>query len=544
MKTHVTSLEHPIKSFDRLKLICLGIIFFGCLLRFFEIFQNSFIFYDEGMYLQHNAALLEKIQEFPPKDTNELFAILRILFLSALTTAKWLWFFISNLRVFVDGPDAFYFTRVVSAVCGCLTVWVTYLFARKYFRSQEMALLSAAVLAILPSHIFYSRLAMQESFSALCFLAGIYWYCSRPGISWRIVLSGVFLSAVYFTNYRMIIIPVLLVVLEGITSLSEKRQLHWLKLFLSVLIFAAIILFFGLLNNGSNLFITTAWMGRQAELASQQWQWLNIFSFPYGMARLDGWIFFLTILFNLLFILKKDWRKVLPVSLVFAQMFIFSFASEKGARYLCVILPFASMAAALAVEFLWTHTEHFKRWAPGFLIGLFLFSLAAKAVAVVDTPRGYEQAVHYIKSKNPQAKILATQPIIVGLLFGSSNEVAPVPKDFRELVIRYAQGFRYLIVDPQAYVSWTQSGFRFTTPLTDYLGFMRDRLPPDIRIPQLNQALLERFVMDHNENLPASISFLNNPNAGYGDIYVYDLGRSLAIMEKMIQAASMKPGEK
>jgi hypothetical protein len=100
MTSHVGILQNPILQTVRLKTLCLIVVLFGCLLRFFEIFQNSFIFYDEGMYLQHNFELLQKIQQFPPKDIHEFFVIVHILFITALTTAKWLWFFISSIRVF------------------------------------------------------------------------------------------------------------------------------------------------------------------------------------------------------------------------------------------------------------------------------------------------------------------------------------------------------------------------------------------------------------------------------------------------------------
>jgi|CXWL01.1.fsa_nt_gi hypothetical protein len=525
-----------------LRAICLVLIVFGCLLRFFEITHNSFIFYDEGMYLNHNLDLLRKIQQFPPKDGHEFFAIVHILFLSALATAKWLWFFISNIRVFVGGPEMFYFTRVLSAVCGVLTVALTYIFSRRLFRSKEVALLSAAVLAILPSHIFYSRLAMQESFSTLCMLAGIFFYCSGRKVSAHLFFSSIFLSAVYFTNYRMIVIPLLLGATEFVLSMKERRPFDWVKLLGCVFVFLGIILGIGLVNNGSNLFITTAWMGHQAQMASQEWHWLNVFSYPYSFYRLDGAPFTLMLVMNLYWIFKKDWPKVLPISLVLVQMMIFTCASEKGARYLCVILPFAAMAVALGIHHLIMNASLFKRWAPPVLLGLLIFSLLWKSVAVVGTPSGYEQAVRFIKRNNPQAKMLSTQSLIMGLWQEDVSMVQPAPKDIKELVGRYSQGYRYLVIDPQAYVSWTESGNRFTTPLMDYLGFIREHIPPVVKLPHLSPALLERFVFDHNENLGASVRFLNRSDEDLGAVYVYDLTQSLEVMQKVIQSMSTKAG--
>jgi hypothetical protein len=306
--------------------------------------------------------------------------------------------------------------------------------------------------------------------------------------------------------------------------------------------FFGIVLGIGLINHGSNLFITTAWMGHQAQMASQQWHWLNVFSYPYNFYRLDGAPFTLMLVMNLYWILKKDWPKVLPIGLVLVQMMIFTCASEKGARYLCVVLPFAAMAVAMVVHHLIANASSFKRWAPPVLFVLLVFSLAGKSVAVVGTPSGYEKAVRFIKKANPQAKILSTQPLIAGLWQDDPSRVEPVPKDIKELIMRYSQGYRYLIIDPQAYVSWTASGNRFTTPLIDYLGFIREHIPPVIKLAHLTPALLERFVLDHNEDLGASVRFLNRSDEDFGAVYVYDLAQSLEVMQKVIQSMSTKAG--
>lgn len=534
-----TSSEFPtsqVISPKALNIICLMLIFFGILLRFFEITHNSFIFYDEGMYLNHNRELLVKIQEFPPKDLGELGAILKILFYTALATAKWLWFFISNLRVFIFGSDAFYFTRIVSAVCGVLTIGLTYLFSKKIFKSKDIALLSAAVLAVLPSHVFYSRLAMQESLSAFCLLAGAYLYISNRAFGFRTIGAAVLFSAVYFTNYRMIVLPVLLVVLEIIYSMSQKRAWDWVKCLGAILTFYGVILCIGLLNHGSNLFITTAWMSRQAQMASQEWHLLDVFSYPYDMFVLEGPIFGLLFFMNIWWLLKKDWLKFLPCAVVLAQMAMFSLASEKGARYLCVVLPFAAVAVAVSIEQFILNAKLFKRWAVVSLLALVFCSLVGKSAAVAQTPSGYEQAVSALRQKDPQVKILTTQPLLVNLWVSDPSTVEPVPKDVRELIIRYSQGYRYMILDPQAYVSWTSTGERFTTPLVDYLGFVREKMPPLFKFAHLNRALTERFVLDHNENLLNSIHFLAREDNDLGAVYVYDLTQCLAVMQKIIES--------
>ena len=147
----------------------------------------------------------------PPHDLNEFGIILSFMFKTALTTAKALWFFILNLRVFILGPEAWFFARLISAVSGLATVVLLFFWARHYFKSERIAFLSALLLLILPSHVFYSRLGMQEALSALLFLSAIYLYTSRQRIHWTFFISALLLACVYFTNYRMIIAPVFIV---------------------------------------------------------------------------------------------------------------------------------------------------------------------------------------------------------------------------------------------------------------------------------------------------------------------------------------------
>jgi 4-amino-4-deoxy-L-arabinose transferase-like glycosyltransferase len=517
------------------KAACWALILLGVFLRFYHITQNDFVFYDEGMYLEHNRDLLNKIKQYPAKNFTDSFAIIKILFNSALMTAKWLWFFISNLRVFFGGPEAYYFTRVVSALCGVATIFISYLFSRRYFKSAPIALLSAVLLAVLPSHVFYSRLAMQESLSTLCLIAGLYLYFSNRDFGWRALAAGVLFSAVFFTNYRMIVLPVLLVVAEAVEALSGKRQVNWVKLGGTILMFAAMVYWIGSLNEGSNRFITWAWMSRQAQLAPQQWHWVNVFSYPYYLFALEGVLFFLAFFLNLYWVVKKQWSRVLPFALMITQMLIFTFASEKGARYLCVVLPFAAMAAAVAFYEIVLNNPAVQRlrWAPILLCAALILTPLQKSWAIARSGSAYDTVAGKIREKDPQAKMLATQPLILGLF---SRDVVAAPKTVRDMIILFAQGHRYLIIDPQAYVSWTASNEKFTPQLIDYLGFIRDHMPPVYVADHLNRTMLERFVLDHNENLVNSVRFLNVKAKDFGAIYVYDLKECLQTMQRVSES--------
>ena len=106
------------------------------------------------------------------------------------------------------------------------------------------------------------------------------------------------------------------------------------------------------------------------------------------------------------------------------------------------------------------------------------------------------------------------------------KRIVPCPKDLFSLVNLYKQGARYLILDPQAYISWTTDGRRFSPPLDDFLEIVLKGVRPLAVLPHLNRIMLSRFVLDHNEQIADSLKFLSPrpPQEEYGKIRIYDLG--------------------
>jgi len=157
-----------------------------------------------------------------------------------------------------------------------------------------------------------------------------------------------------------------------------------------------------------------------------------------------------------------------------------------------------------------------------------IYLSASLALARTD----YEEAVHFITDHDPQAVIVTTQPLVEGLFMADDKRMLPCPNDLFSLVNLYKQGARYLILDPQAYISWTTNGRRFSPPLKDFLETTLKDVAPINTFPHLNKILLTRFVLDHNEQILDSVSFLSHASSeGYGKIRIYDLGAVFTMLE-------------
>lgn len=517
-------------------------IFVGVCFRFYHINESVFVYYDEGMYLEQTREFLTAVEKSPPHTFSQWVMYFKYLSKIALYSNKALWFFIAGLRGIFISANALYFTRIVSAVFGTLSIGLVYLFARKFYSSKGAGLLSALLMAFYPSHIFYSRLGLQEAFSAFCFLSGVYFYVFPRKFSWKTVLSGFFFACVFFSNYRMIIMPVLVVAMEGLIAYCENQRFDFKKSGWTIGTFLGIIGFIFLLGHmaeSRTASITIGWMFEQKKLAKGHFEWINVFSYPYYLFKLES--VFLGVLFfgNIFYACKyrKDRERllaILPFMLVMIQMAIFSLPQEKGTRYLCVVMPLIVMASAHLLYILYSARRDSAVRIFAVILGLLMFSShLIKGVEIVQYRSDYKTVMDIINRANVPVGILSSQNMVQNLYAKQKGQVQSLPDSFL-LFMQYAKrGYRYLVIDPQAYISYTQDGKRFSLRLKDYLELIVKRVKPDTVLPHFNESLLERFVLEHNENLKRSIAFLKaSRKKDLGALRVYDIRKILMVMTR------------
>lgn len=410
---------------------------------------------------------------------------------------------------------------------------LSYLFARRYYKSSDVALFSVALMAILPGLVFYSRIGLQEAMSVCLVLAGFYFYLFHREAGWKTLAAGVLLAAAFFANYRLIVLPVLVLCIELWEGVILRKGVAVRKFVWFSLVFFACVVLVGNLLDAANTTVIFAWVFHQEDMAGGSFAWINLLSYPFYLFLLETFIFAGAFFFSAFLTLKKDRANALPVILVLAQMVIFSLPSEKGARYLCVMLPFAVMTVAhMLVEFHRSLAADKRRFLVGFVVVMAL-AMAVKSIELVRARSDYEPAVKFIEAHVPGAKILSTQDQVQSLYVRPFDRVMAVPARFDKLMPLYAKGYRYLIIDPQVYVGLT-SGLRFHPDLRDYLAFIDRRMAPVKVFPHMNHAMLERFVCEHSENLIESIQFLYSPDVDrMASIRIYDMTGVVPRMSEM-----------
>src|SRR5205085_9874761 len=108
----------------------------------------------------------------------------------------------------------------------------------------------------------------------------------------------------------------------------------------------------------------------------------------------------------------------------------------------------------------------------------------------------YKSSIDFLRSKDPGAKFLSTQWWVQKLFVANENDVMPSPYGFRRLLTWHIQGYRYLIIDPQAYISSPERGRKFETTLKGATGFFNAKMEPIKVFPHFSPVMLERVVFE------------------------------------------------
>ncbi|MBF0479059.1 MAG: glycosyltransferase family 39 protein [Candidatus Omnitrophica bacterium] len=502
----------------------LGVCLIGATFRLWHITANNFFNYDEAVWMGRIRPITDVIFKFRPFNHSQFWESFNTLGSVALKTDKALWTFVLGCRAYFTLPQSWFFPRMVSAIFGILSFFMVYCFANKYF-SQNVARWSVFIFALLPGQVYYSRLGIQESMVIFLFLTGVYFYLFRCRWWQQALFSGFFWGCVFLADYRMIIIPGLILFAEAYWGLVEKKGFQSRRYIWSMVVFGVIIFGVGSLNHGANTFVTFAWMFHQQNLSHGTFEIFNLLSYPYYLFRLESVFWGCLFFANIYFLIKRQWHMAFPFMFVILVMLIFSFPQEKGVRYVCFAMPFMVIAGALMVDQLMANRSRTVK----ILLGIFLLFMSIdhfkKDLAIAGAETAYEESVIAIKNTaGSNAKFISSQDVIQALFMDDPESAMPVYNNVNYFVQLYQHGYRYLIIEPQAYVSFTEDTKRFSPKLIGPLNFALTQLKPVWVYPHFSSIMLERFVLEHNENLTRSIQFLHDDqNNHYHCLRVYEL---------------------
>jgi len=297
--------------------------------------------------------------------------------------------------------------RVVSAIFGILTVFLTFLFAKKFY-SDEVALLSSTLVAFSFILIEFSRYALYDSPIPFFFLLAAYFFLSKSKKSW--LYLGISLGLGMLTKFTMLfmVIAILLFVflpknsfLKHIKLKKYERKRKFINS-----IFVMIIIFFifwpfslfsipikinysvpGFTGIGSgeatlNLPIFLLSIGKRF-LTSSECVTLNTFedipflNYIFLFFVKENPLLIIIILFGLSYSLKKGLDEN-DRFLLFTTLIVFILLVLQrwnySPRHMMMVIPFLSIVSS---KFITRFYENYKQIVFGFVLILFLSSLFA-----------------------------------------------------------------------------------------------------------------------------------------------------------------------
>ncbi|HSV43602.1 MAG TPA: hypothetical protein VLJ10_03520, partial [Candidatus Bathyarchaeia archaeon] len=205
-------------------------------------------------------------------------------------------------------------------------------------------------------------------------------------------------------------------------------------------------------------------------------------------------------------------------------MVVFSFPEEKGVRYLCAVFPFLVMSVAYVIDYAFRHqTRKYPRMVLGLIVLLMVSLMGMKSYRIAEINSDYREAALFLLEKSPEVKFLSTQKYVMDLYVSNADQVRDVPRDFKKFLSEVSSGYEYLVLDPQAYISFPAEG-RFSTGLVSQYEYLKGHFVPLKVYDHFDPIMLERFVFEHSSNLLRSTEFLRLAKKnGFAKIYVYDL---------------------
>lgn len=154
--------------------------------------------------------------------------------------------------------------RIPAAIFGTLTVLAVFLFINLLTKNWKLAMLSAALIAVTPSEIFYSRKSFENVIAICCNFFGLFCLLNALDVKknklWGYIGAVIFALAMYIYTSQIIIVPLLLISFTFIFKNSIRGK-QFLKFFTLWLILLTPLIFMTLTNpdlrfRAASVFIT------------------------------------------------------------------------------------------------------------------------------------------------------------------------------------------------------------------------------------------------------------------------------------------------
>lgn len=346
-------------------ILILLIVMFGTLIRNYNIENKGLFFYDEGIYVcSAKAKYLNFADKFGIKEKiTEKEAVLKQhignVSPNFTTGSKVGFVFFVFLSFLLFGINA-YSSLIVSVFFGALTILLVYLIARRIY-NENIALLSALILAVSSMHIMYSRCGLPQVTSIFFLFLGFYFYVVFLGNKKYVysVLCALTIGFAFTVHYNLLLMLPLFLFFEilRIFFVDKKENKKYIKLAAFTASLVLPVIFWQAVTTLDHIFklgfYPLTYFGELkisfTAIAEQAKNKIDPFFSLFYFQKMEGWIIFIFFIFGVISLIKKLRKNFNMTEFVLIVLALFPIAWYGFYPHLRVLRSFSPVLPAMAI---------------------------------------------------------------------------------------------------------------------------------------------------------------------------------------------------
>lgn len=533
----------------RYKLIIILIITIAAFLRFYNLNNIGPIFYDEGQYISESVYVKDiliwssnLVSKLPFSNEKAKLIDQNVRSFKtmgqALKTGRPVHNLITTTGLFLM-PQKLIGGNFILAGIGVVNILLTYLLAYKITSSRFQALIAAAILAVLPLHIFYSRLVMAEVDSQFFFLIALIFYILRVTKNKRryFILTAIFIVIALMTNGdRIAFLSPLIVEVIAFQKKALKNILIFIFLLILGIFFAELPYHLAfLLTHNYYIPITNPtyieqqlWIMARLGGFGARISLLSFFSYPYMIINTTGYLFFILAFIGIINSLRSSNRSLRMITWFILITYIFqSIHALQALRATSAILPLLAIEAAVGISFIYKllYKFSFRYLVRSLLIVcllLFIFGeLLINAIPVIKYKSTYPNLISFLKTNQAKTIVTTDQTITNALAPGIDAINYQVTLGNNNLLPLSSKKPDFIVLSFQKYTIPTKA-LDLTLNLDTTTKLIEKNCQPIYYTKQFNNPeVIKFFAFEHNSHINKTYEFLNNLNNFDNNIKVY-----------------------
>jgi 4-amino-4-deoxy-L-arabinose transferase-like glycosyltransferase len=331
--------------------------------------------------------------------------------------------------------------RLISPIFGIISVFVTYLLAKKIY-DKKTALISAFIVSSTSLYIFFGQKILTETLSLTLFTATLYFFHMSFKEKRYLMLTGIFFALSILIRYtNLLLFPIFIIYFLYMKKFDIIRKKEF---FFSIILFIIVLspwLYINTINYGDPL------GALKDNLAHAPAEYSPGPVYYYILYSID--IFGFSIIFIIPFFILNKRKKsdILIIISIVLILLTFSIMGRKEIRYLLPYISVFSTASAKGALDLMNRTK--DKFIIPIILSLIIFSGFYTGIqkTLDESSSGIAtvQAAEYIK-KIPSDYIFAENYAVINYISGKKVYIPPSDEEkFNKYVQEY--NIEYLVVD-------------------------------------------------------------------------------------------------